>query len=161
MPLVFTTSLATPGVSTTNGTTNTETGTVSLKTASQGRNIALQMCSVIGRANALTSISGIAFRIITATTASTSGTAATPYHADATANVTATAVAATGQTISSTGRRNHVIFGCGAGGPGGWNAINTDSLITITPNSTAPSVDIINVAAAVSLTYEWSCQHQE
>lgn len=162
--LVFTTSLGTPGVSTTNGTPNTETGVVSLKTASQGRNISLFAASVQGRATILTTLSGIVFRVITATTASTGGTAATPFHADATANVTATAVAATGQTISATGRRNHMIFGCSVSGPGGFMAggwpIN-DAAPTISPNATAPSVDIVSASATASLTFEFAAQHAE
>lgn len=161
MPMVFTTSLGTPGVSTTSGTPNTETGFISLKTASQGKTLALFACSVIGRGDARTTISGIAFRIITATTASTGGTAATPFHADQTANVTATAVGATGQTISSTGRRNHAIFGCGACGPGGWVAPNPDAAVSVGPNATPPSVDVIAASTTASLTYEGSIQHFE
>lgn len=161
MPLVFTSSLATPGISTCSATPNTETGAISLKTASQGRNIYLQDASVIGRGTALTTISGIAFRVITGTTASTSGTGTTPSPTDVIGYTAATAVAVTGQTITSTGRKNHVIFGCGVTGPGGWRAPNQDSSILITPNTTAPSVDLIAVSATASLTYEFSVQHCE
>lgn len=161
MPLIFTSSLGTPGVSTCSGTPNTETGAISLKTASQGRNIYFQAAYVIGRASALTSISGIVFRVITGTTASTSGTSTTPSPKDVIGYTAATAVAVTGQTITSTGRKNHVIFGCGAAGPGGWVAPNPDSLIVITPNTTAPSVDLLAASATASLTYEFSVEHCE
>jgi hypothetical protein len=98
---------------------------------------------------------------MSATTASTAGTSTTPAPKDVTAAVAATAVAVTGQTISATGRKNHAIFGCGAAGPGGWVAQDVDSLITITPNATAPSLDVVNVSATASLTYEFSVEHAE
>ena len=163
MPMVYTSSLATPGVSTTSGTTNTETGVISYKPAASGNvaSAALQAVYVIGRANALTAISGIAFRVMTVTTASTGGTATTPAPKDQ-GNQAALTGAVTGQTISSTGRKNHVIFGCGAAGPGGWVAPNPDSMIRIFPNTaTAPSLDVLAVAANINLTYEWSSEHVE
>ncbi len=157
----YTSSLATPGVSTCSGTPNTEVGVISLKTASQGRNIYFQSVYVIGAATALTTISGIRFRVISVTTASTAGTGTTPTSKDVTANETATAVGVTGQTISATGRKNHQIFGCGAAGPGGYVAPNPGSLVVITPNATAPSVDLLSVSATASLTFEFSVEHQE
>jgi len=162
MPMVYTSGLATPGVSTTSGTTNTETDAIYLKPASAvpARNVSLQAAYVIGAANALTAISGIRFRIMRATTASTAGTATTPAPKDAGMQA-ATAVGSTGGTISSTGRTNHVIFGCGAAGPGGWVAPNPDSMITVTSAATQPSVDLLAVATNVSLTYEFSIEHQE
>lgn len=162
MPMCYTSGLATPGVSTTSGTTNTETDAIYLKPASAvpARNVALQAAYVVGAGNALTAISGIRFRIIRATTASTVGTATTPAPKDAGMQA-ATAVAATGGTISSTGRTNHVIFGCGAAGPGGWVAPNPDSMILVTSAATQPSVDLLAVATNVSLTYEFSVEHQE
>jgi len=158
---IYTSSLGTPGVSTCSGTPNTETGVISLKTASQGRNIYFQAAYVIGRATAITTLSGIAFRLISVTTASTGGTSTTPTSKDVTANETATAVAVTGQTISATGRKNHVIFGCGAAGPGGYVAPNQPSIVVITPNATAPSIDLLAVSATASLTYEFSVEHME
>lgn len=162
MPLVYTSSLATPGVSTTSGTTNTETDAIYLKPASAvpARNVMLFAAYVQGAANALTAISGIRFRITRATTASTAGTATTPNPADSGMQA-ATAIASTGGTISSTGRTNHVIFGCGAAGPGGWVAPNPDAMIVVTFAATQPSVDLLAVATNVSLTYEFSVQHQE
>lgn len=162
MPMVYTSSLATPGVSTTSGTGNTETGAIMLKPAAAvpARNVAFQAVYVIGRASALTTISGIVFRIIRATTASTAGTATTPNPKDA-GQQAATAVAATGQTISSTGRTNHVVFGCGAAGPGGWVAPNPDSVVLVTSAATQPSVDLVATSATSSLTYEFSVEHME
>jgi len=163
MPMVYTSSLATPGVSTCSATPNTETGAISLKppVVLPARTIYVQAAYVIGRASALTTISGIVFRLIRVTTASTAGTATTPQPKD-TGMVAATAVGATGQTISATGRTNHVVFGCGAAGPGGWVAPNPDSMI-VQPAvvTTAPSLDLVAASATASLTYEFSLEHQE
>jgi hypothetical protein len=162
MPMCYTSSLATPGVSTCSGTPNTETDAIYLKTASAvpATTLSLQAAYVVGRASALTSISGIVFRIMRATTASTSGTATTPApkHAGMQA---ATAVGSTGGTISSTGRTNHVIFGCGAAGPGGWVAPNPDSVIALQALATVGSVDLLAASATASLTYEFSIEHME
>jgi|HubBroStandDraft_3_1064219.scaffolds.fasta_scaffold102479_2 hypothetical protein len=162
MPMCYTSSLATPGASTTSGTTNTETDAIYLKPASAvpARNVMLQAAYVVGAGNALTAISGLRFRIVRATTASTSGTATTPNPKDAGMQA-ATAIGSTGGTVSTTGRTNHVIFGCGAAGPGGWVAPNPDSMIVVTSAATQPSVDLLAVATNVSLTYEFSIEHQE
>src|SRR6202043_2299346 len=97
LPMCYSTSLATPGVSTTSGTPNTETAAIYLKPASAvpARNVALQACYVQGAANALTAISGLRFRVIRCTTASTVGTATTPAPKDAGMQA-ATAIAFTG-----------------------------------------------------------------
>jgi hypothetical protein len=162
MPLVYTSSLATPGNSTTSGTPGTETDAVYLKPASAvpARNVLLQAAYVIGKGAGLTAISGIVFRIIRATTASTAGTATTPNPKDAGMQA-ATAVASTGGTISTTGRTNHVIFGCGAAGPGGWVAPNPDSVIAVTSAATQPSVDLLAASGTASLGFEFSVEHQE
>ena len=160
MPMVYTSSLATPGISTCSATPNTETDAIYLKPAANGRSVNLQAAYVIGRASALTTISGIVFRIMKATTASTVGTATTPAPKDSGMQV-ATATASTGGTASSTGRTNHVIFGCGAAGPGGWVAPNPDSMVSVPTAATLPSVDLLAASATASLTYEFSVEHQE
>lgn len=159
---VYTSSLATPGVIT-GGATNTEVGVISYKppVILPARTVYLQAVYVVGRGAGLTAISGLVFRIIRVTTASTSGTATTPQPKD-TGNPAATVGAVTGQTISATGRTNHVVFGCGAAGPGGWVAPNPDSMI-IQPAvvTTAPSIDVVECSATASLTFEFSSEHQE
>lgn len=160
---VYTSSLATPGVSTCSGTPNTETGAISFKPpiTLPARTGGLLGVYVQGRASALTTISGIVFRVIRCTTASTAGTATTPNPKDKDAPA-ATMTAVTGQTISSTGRTNHVVFGCGAAGPGGWVAPNPDAMVMIVPVvTTAPSVDVVAASATASLTYEFSAEHVE
>lgn len=158
---IYTSSLGTAGTVTGNAANTESPGTWSLKTASQGRNIYLERMDVVGRASALTTISGMAFRILSFTTASTAGTAFTPTSTDVTANETATAVGASGQTVSVTGRKQHAIFGCGVAGPGGYVAMSPAHRVVITPNATAPSIDAVHVSTTASLTYEWSCQHSE
>jgi len=160
MPMIYTSSLATPGNSATSGSANTEVGTIALKTAANGRSVALQACYVIGKGAGLTAISGIGFRVMRVTTASTSGTATTPRPKD-TGHQAATGTAVTGQTISTTGRTDHVIFGCGAAGPGGWVAPNPDSVILLAPAATIGSIDLLNVSGTVSLNYEFSIEHVE
>jgi hypothetical protein len=160
--MVYTSSLATPGVSTTSGSGNTETNAIYLRPAAAvpARNVALQAAYVIGRAQALTTISGIVFRIIRATTSSTVGTATTPNPKDSGMQAS-TATAFTGGVTSTTGRTNHVIFGCGAAGPGGWVAPNPDSLVLVSSAATQPSVDLLAASATPSLTYEFSVEHVE
>jgi hypothetical protein len=160
---VYTSSLATPGTSSCSATPLNETGAISFKppVILPARTGMLQAVYVIGRGAGLTAISGIVFRIIRCTTASTSGTATTPSPKD-TNGPAATMTAVTGQTISSTGRTNHVIFGCGAAGPGGWVAPNPDSCVGIIPVvTTAPSVDVIAASGTASLLYEFSAEHTE
>lgn len=161
--MVYTASLATPGLSTTSATPNTETGAISYKPpiTLPARNVGFQAAYVNGRGAGLTAISGIIFRIIRVTTASTAGTATTPNPKDPGMEA-ATVAAVTGQTISTTGRTNHVIFGCGAAGPGGWVAPNPDSLVVMVPQpTTAPSMDLVVASATASLNYEFSCEHTE
>lgn len=161
--LVYTSSLATPGTSACSATPNTETGAISYKPpiTLPASKIGFQAAYVIGRGAGLTAISGIVFRIIRVTTASTSGAATTPQPKDP-GYQAATAAAVTGQTISSTGRTNHVVFGCGAAGPGGWVAPNPDSMVESVPQpTTAPSMDLVAASATASLTYEFSTEHVE
>ena len=74
----------------------------------------------------------------------------------------ATAGSFTGATTpSSTGRTNHVMFGCGAAGPGGWVAPNPDSMIAVLSASTLPSLDLLAASGTASLNYEFSIEHQE
>lgn len=163
MPCIYTSSPATPGTTASSGTANTEVGVISFKPpiTLPASPIGFQAMYVQGRGAALTAISGLAFRLCTFTTASTSGTATTPFPKDPGFQA-ATAGAVTGQTISTTGRKNGVIFGCGAAGPGGYVAPNPDSIQWLYPQATtAPSLDIVEVSATISLTFEWSCEHCE
>ena len=165
MPFVYDLALATAGNSTTNGTTNTESSVFTCATAAAlpSNTVSLFMCQVQGKANASTVISGISFRIIMLTTASTTtgGTAVTPRPATVGAPAATSVVFSAVTTIGSTGRTNHVIFGCGVAGPGGWVAANPDCMAVLHPTATAGSIDLVSSAAPVSLPFEWSAQIQE
>jgi hypothetical protein len=165
MTMVYTSSLATPGNSACSGTPNTETDAIFLRPAAAvpARNVLLQAAYVLGKGAGLTAISGIVFRIMRATTStvSTGGVATTPQPKDA-GMAAATATAFTGATTpSSTGRTNHVVFGCGAAGPGGWVAPNPDSVIAVLSAATQPSLDLLAASGTAYLNYEFSIEHQE
>jgi hypothetical protein len=156
MPMVYELSLATAGNTATNGTANTENATFFIKPGA--RNAALQAMYVVGKGAGLTAISGISHRIVTFGTASTSGTSITPTPKDPGMQA-ALQSAASGQTVGST-RKNHIIFGCGAAGPGGWVAPNPDSLILL-QGSGSGSIDALNVSGTASLNFEWSAESVE
>ena len=162
---IYTSSLGTPGNSACSGTPNTETDTISFTAAaaSPWRAGWVQAAYVIGKGAGLTAISGIVFRIMRATTATatTGGTATTPRPKSTVAPAAATTAVTGATTPSSTGRTNHVIFGCGAAGPGGWVAPNPDSVIEVAPATTAPSVDLLAASGTASLNYEFSVEHTE
>jgi len=155
MPMVYTISLATAGNQTTNGSINTENPTWTGKPGV--RNAALQAMYVLGKGANLTSISGIVHRIVTYGTASTSagGVSIVPTPKDPGMEA-AKVVCFSTQTIGST-RLNHVAFGSGAAGPGGWVAPNPDSVVLL-PGGSAGSIDALNASSAVSLAFEWSAE---
>ena len=158
MPMVYTLSLATAGNTATNGSANTENPTFTTKPGV--RNVALQAMYVTGKGAGLTSISGIIHRIVTFGTASTSagGVAIVPSPKDPGMQA-ALQVPFSNQTVGST-RKNHVVFGCGAAGPGGWVAPNPDSVILLQGGS-AGSIDAVNASGTVSLNFEWSAETVE
>lgn len=153
MPMIYTVTLATAGNSATNATPGTETDNVFVKAGV--RNAALQACYMIGKAAGLTSISGIAARIVRFTTASTAGTGAGINAKDPgmqTAKFTSSTLPTAGAT-----RSQQVIFGCGAAGPGGWVAPNPDSVIQMEGGG-ALSVDMMTASGTASLNHEWSLE---
>jgi hypothetical protein len=154
---VYGLSLATPGNLATSSTANTEVATFTTKPGT-ARNVALQAMYACGKGAGLTAISGIMHRIVSFATASTSGTAITPTPRDPGAQA-AKQTAASGQTLGS-GRTNHICFGHGAAGPGGWVAPNVDSM-PIQPASSIGSIDAINVSGTASLNFEFSAETVE
>lgn len=156
MPMVYTLSPATAGNSTTSSGANTE---VEIFFAKPGvRNMALQAMYVIGKGAGLTAISGIAFRIIKWATAATAGVSITPTPKDP--GMQAAKHTAASAPTAGTTRTQHVIFGCGAAGPGGWVAPNPDSVI-LTEGGSAFSIDGLSVSGTVSLNFEWSAETVE
>ena len=154
MPMVYGLSLATAGNLTTNGSANTETDTWFVKAGV--RNVALQSMYVVGKGAGLTAISGISFRIIKFTTASTAGTAITPAPRDPGMQA-AKATSASRPTAGSTRTNVSPIFGCGAAGPGGWVAPNPDSMILLEGGG-GLSIDCMDVSGTASLNFEWSAE---
>lgn len=155
MPLYYDVQIGTPGNHTTSGTPNTEVGVYAVL-AGASRPVGLQAIYLQGKAAGLSAISGIVIRTMTATTASSSGTACNPVP-KRTGGVAAASTAVSVQTISSTGRVNHIITGCGVAGPGGWVAPNDESRITIDGGS-GDSIDAISISATASLTFECSLE---
>jgi len=151
--MVYTISLATAGNST---ATTSETDTFFIKAGA--RNAALQAVYLIGKGAGLTAISGIAMRIIKWGTASTGGTAIVPTPKDPgmqAAKATSASAPASGST-----RTQHVVFGCGAAGPGGWVAPNPDSVILLEGGG-AFSIDGMSFSGTASLNFEWSAEFVE
>lgn len=153
MPVVYDIALATEANVTTNATPATENNTFALK-AGAAANFALQSVYVIGKGAGLTAISGIAFRIVSWQTAGTAGTTITPTPKD-TRVAAAKTTGSSAATIGTGTRLNHVLFGCGAAGPGGWVAPNPDSGI-IGQGGTITSTELINASGTASLVFEWS-----
>lgn len=156
MPMVYSSSLATPGNSTTSGTPATEVGVFTLK---PGSTLGFRMFAidVIGKGAALTTLSGIGFRVVRWGTASTSGTSFTPTPKDAGMQASVT-TGTSGQTVGTT-RTNRVIFGCSATNGGGWWAKHEDDEEVL--RATAQSLDMLSVSGTASLVFEWVVSHKE
>lgn len=153
MPMVYSLSLATMADTTTHATPGTETEVFFMKAGV--RNAALQAMYVQGKGAGLTAISGIAFRLVKWTTASTSGTGITPKPKDPGMQA-AKQTAASAPTAGST-RTNLLVFGCGAAGPGGWVAPNPDSVILLEGGG-ALSIDALSASGTASMAFEWSAE---
>lgn len=153
MPMIYTISLATAGNLTTNATPGTETDAFFVKAGV--RNVALQAVYLIGKGAGLTALSGIVMRIIKFSTASTAGTGMTPSPKDP-GSQAAKATSASRPTAGAT-RINHMAFGCGAAGPGGWVAPNVDSVVLLEGGG-AFSIDGMDASGTASMAYEFSAE---
>lgn len=152
-----------PGaLQTTNATPLTENDSAFIKPGAT-RNVSLQALYVHGKAAALTAISGITFRIKKwFTTASSAGTAITPSPNDPgmQASKHTAAYSASAVTSGTGGPTLLGTIGCGAAGPGGWTAVNADSLKTLEAAATM-SIDTFVSAGVASLNYEQSFETVE
>jgi len=156
MPLVYQSSLATAGNSTTSVTPATEIDRFFLKAGAA--NTYLSEFLLQGKSALISQISGIAMRFIKWGTASTGGTPITPSPNDPGAQA-ATATAASTPT-SGTTRTNRMIVGCGTTTPGQWMARDQDSTIKLQGGG-APSIDGMDASGGASLPFEWSLAHWE
>lgn len=141
---------------TTSGSANTELPNMALRQATRGFDIAAIFCC--GRGNALTSITGIAFRLRRWTTAGSGGTAITPAPRRIGTTASTTAVssesAITAGTVSGA---YQLAFGCGAAGPGGWVARDADAMIH-TEGGSSDEIDINSICSATSMNLELSAE---
>jgi hypothetical protein len=153
MPMVYSLSKAAAGNTATHATPDTETDVFFMKAGV--RNAALQSVYVVGKGAGLTAISGISFRVVKFTIASTSGTGITPTPKDPGMQA-AKHTAASAPTAGST-RVNRMIFGCGAAGPGGWVAPNPDSVELLEGGGTF-SIDMFSASGTASLNFDWSAE---
>lgn len=158
MPMIYGFTPATGGNLTTNATPSTATETAFLKPGAT-RTLYLLSLYVMGKAAAKTTISGLAFRVKKWTTASTAGTGMTPQPRDPGFQA-ATATAASRPTAGSGGGTPILVFGCGAGGPGGWVAPNQDAWVTMAA-ANAGSIAIDDVCGEASQVFEFSGEMAE
>ena len=156
MPFIYDVSLATPGALTTNGTTNVETDTFSIKAAA-GRDTFLKKLAFGGRANGVNVLSGIEMRMMKLATASTAGTGMTPSKTDASLPA-ARGVCISRPTIGTT-RTNHGVFVCGVSTAGGFDfhSSDRDSMMMVEAGA-ANSIDGADVCTAVSIPFSFSLQ---
>jgi hypothetical protein len=162
MPFVYMTpnwSVATPF--TTHATPNTEIDSMFLKPGT--RTIGLQSLGVGGKGAALTSLSGIAYRIKKwFTTGGSGGTAITPAPSDPGAQAAkATAGGATAGVTTGTGGPTFQC-GCVSGGASGsgWMAQNPDSMKFL-EGSANQSLNLFVSSGTASMAYEAMLEHQE
>lgn len=140
----------------THGTPNTEDPTVVLRQTT--RNCDLQAIWVLGRGAALTSITGIGYRVRRWTTVGSGGTSVTPApRRIGTAASTVCVDKVTAITAGTVSGAYQLSFGCGAAGPGGWVAPNPDSMITLEAGS-SDEVDINSVCGVATLNHHVSCE---
>ena len=157
MPFGYIVSPATAGNTTTNSSANTESDFLTIKPGT--RDFRLVALYVIGKAAALTAISGIAIRLARFSTASTSGTSATPQPKDDLAPA-AKQAAATGSVSAGSGRTNGLVIGCGVAGPGGWVARDDNQKYCLSGGG-SDSIDAISISATASLNFEFSAETEE
>lgn len=154
MPMFYGVSL--DALQTTNATPLTENDALFVKPGTT-RAVWLRQMLIHGRGASLTALSQITARLKKwTTTSSAGGTAITPSPKDPGYQAAkATAAAAVGAVTSGTGgpTRLGVAFGCGATGPGGWQAPDLDGAPTLEGAATQ-SLDVFVSSATASLNYE-------
>lgn len=156
MPFVYTVEGAPATPYQTHATVNTEDPTVVLRQATRGFD--LQAIYVHGRAVAATSLTGIGYRVRRWTTAGTGGTTITPAPRRIGTTASTTAVdKVTAITAGTVSGAYQAAFGCGASGPGGWVALNADSMIHVEGGS-SDELDINSVAGVATLSHHVSAE---
>lgn len=154
---VYTDTRSTAALSSTSASADTEVDHYRLVAAAT-RPAAIQAVYVSGRGAGLTSITGLGFRVRGYGTGSTGGTATAKVPKDPGAQAAPYTSFSDATTITpGSTPTNHVIFGCGAAGPGGWVAPNPDS--TIVAVGTTGSLDLLSTQHGSSaMSFEWSVE---
>jgi hypothetical protein len=137
------------------------TALVNMAIRQNTRGVDIQAFSVIGKGAALTAITGLAFRALRWTTAGSGGTAITPNPRRI--GTVASTTAADSQTTITAGTVSGVVqlvFGCGAAGPGGWAAMNPDSMIHI-EGSSSDEIDLNSFSGVASMGFELGAEIAE
>ena len=140
-------------------TPNTENPNLVLRQATRGFDLA--SIFVAGRGAALTTLSGIGFRVRRWTTAGTGGTAVTP--SPRRIGTTAATTAADSESAITPGTVSgayQLSFGCGASGPGGWVARDPDAMIHVEGGG-ADELNINSVSGTASLLLDVSAEIYE
>lgn len=144
---------------TTNGSANTVTDHLRFLTVSP-RPCNIQSVMLQGRGAGLTAISGIMVKATRFGTASTVGTAASIRPRDA-GQQAAVTTAFTLPTIGTT-PTIALVLGCGAAGPGGWVAMNPDSVVSLATNGGANgNIDFLSGSGTISLAFDMTVEHWE
>lgn len=138
----------------TSATPNTEDPTLVLRQAVRG--FELRSLLAHGRGAALTAITGIGYRVRRWTTAGSGGTAITPNprRIGSTASTTAAdkVSAITPGTVSGA---YQLSFGCGAAGPGGWVALDSDAAVCVEGGS-SDELNVNSVCGVASMLHHVS-----
>jgi hypothetical protein len=143
----------------TSGTTNTEDAFMAVRQATRGVDITAIYAG--GKANAATSIGGIAVRGKRWTTVGSGGTALTP--SPRRVGTTASTTAADKQSALTPGTVSgayQVGFVFGKAGPGGWVARDADSAIHLEGGS-SDEIALYSAAAETSLNFECNVEIAE
>ena len=159
MPFVYGVDQAPATPYATSGTPNTEDPTLVLRQTTRG--VDVNAIFVHGRGAALTTITGIGYKVRRWTTVGTGGTTVTP--APRRVGTTASTVAvdkASAITPGTVSGAYQLGIGCGASGPGGWVARDQDSAIHLEAGS-ADELDINSVSGVASMLHHVGCEISE
>lgn len=149
-----------PGANvTTNGSANTDQD--HLRTLTQSaRTVILKLLRLTGKAAAKTSLSSIQVYIRRYTTPSTVGSGLTP-RPRAPSSPAADLTAFTGPTVGTTVTLVGTV-GCGAAGPGLWNAQDASSPVQLECGGGAKgNFDLVSQSGDTSLNFEYEMEHEE
>lgn len=151
-------SLATAGNLSTNATAPTETETFFLKPGTT-RSLYLAAIQFGGKGAAVTTLSGLALRVIKYATASTAGTSLASVAKDGSSPAT-TITSGSRPTSGATRTNCGPIISCGATGSNQWMAINPDHMISLAA-SNAGSISAMDTGGSASMPFEFNLEHQE